>query len=314
MDAAKEAFQTMQKLIVELPTLTVTMKGKELMVYLLAANEAVNAVLLVKRRRRQMPIHYVCRPLNAIKGHVLANFLVGTMAGNDPLSEGTTRSKKFLEPDEAPKSSKSKEAQTIITLIDDTGTWKLYTDGASNDHGSGAELILIDLEGMEYFVEGSYKARGEQIKKYKGKVLEMVKYFDKFRISHIPREENKKANALSKLVAVQREGLMKGVLVEEINERHDQRFPGLKDICGRGKLSEIMYKHCFKSFGADTKSRIKKSSAPLVRTGIRSLRVADRGNAEFMKGSTMASAHGADVKGKRTDHIEESEHLWSKAR
>ncbi|GKE13299.1 reverse transcriptase domain-containing protein, partial [Tanacetum coccineum] len=38
-------------------------------------------------------------------------------------------------------------------------------------------------------------------------------------ISHIPREKNKKANALSKLAAVQCEGLTKGVLVEELNER-----------------------------------------------------------------------------------------------
>ncbi|GKB07815.1 reverse transcriptase domain-containing protein [Tanacetum coccineum] len=47
----------------------------------------------------------------------------------------------------------------------------------------------------------------------------MVKCFDKFRISHIPREENKKANTLRKLAVVQCEGLMKGLLVEELNER-----------------------------------------------------------------------------------------------
>ncbi|GJS82931.1 reverse transcriptase domain-containing protein [Tanacetum coccineum] len=39
----------------------------------------------------------------------------------------------------------------------------------------------------------------------------------------------------------------------------------------------------------------------------------DRGNAEFIEGSTMASAHGADVKGKRACHIEEPEHPWSEA-
>ncbi|GKG28193.1 reverse transcriptase domain-containing protein, partial [Tanacetum coccineum] len=39
------------------------MKGDELMVYLSAANEAVSSVLLVERRGRQMPIHYVSRLL-----------------------------------------------------------------------------------------------------------------------------------------------------------------------------------------------------------------------------------------------------------
>ncbi|GKA37260.1 reverse transcriptase domain-containing protein [Tanacetum coccineum] len=53
----------MKKLIAELPTLTAPMKGEELMVYLSAANEAVSVVLLVERRGRQMPIHYVSRSL-----------------------------------------------------------------------------------------------------------------------------------------------------------------------------------------------------------------------------------------------------------
>ncbi|GJZ06592.1 reverse transcriptase domain-containing protein [Tanacetum coccineum] len=220
-DAVEEAFQKMQKLIAEIPTLTAPMKGEELMVYLSTANEAVRSVLLVERRARQMPIHYVCRslqgvevnyapmeklalalvhadrrlrryfqghtikvimkkpinqilnsreasgrlakwavelgaygityvPSNAIKGQVLADFLDDTMAGDDPTSKGTTKTKKILEPDEDPKSSRSKEEQTVVGLIDDTNTWKMYIDGASNDHGSGAGLILIDPKGMEY--------------------------------------------------------------------------------------------------------------------------------------------------------------------
>ncbi|GKA12876.1 reverse transcriptase domain-containing protein [Tanacetum coccineum] len=201
--------------------LTAPMKGEELMVYLSATDEVVSVVLLVERRGRQMPIHYVSRslqgvevnyalmgklalalvlttrrlrryfqgytikvitdkpinqilnsreasgrlakwvvelgayrityaPRNAIKGQVLADFLSDTMAGDDPMSEKTTRSKKFLEPDKAPESSRSKEEQTVAAPIDGIDTWKLYTDGASNDHGSGAGLTLIDLEGMEY--------------------------------------------------------------------------------------------------------------------------------------------------------------------
>ncbi|GKB06062.1 hypothetical protein Tco_0834295 [Tanacetum coccineum] len=102
----------------------------------------------------------------------------------------------------------------------------------------------------------------------------MVKCFDKFRISHIPREENKKANTLRKLAVVQCEGLMKGLLVEELNERVRRRgirrnqadqdiYKGLKPIY-QAYSSKIMYEHYFKSFIADTKSRLRKSSAPLV--------------------------------------------------
>ncbi|GKA78367.1 reverse transcriptase domain-containing protein [Tanacetum coccineum] len=68
-------------------------------------------------------------------------------------------------------------------------------------------------------VEGSYEAKGEKTKKYKEKALEMIRSFNNFQISHIPREDNKKADALSKLAVVQCKGLTKGVLIEELNER-----------------------------------------------------------------------------------------------
>nr|GEW53494.1 putative ribonuclease H-like domain-containing protein [Tanacetum cinerariifolium] len=157
------------------------------------------------------------------------------------------------------------ETKALENLRTKTDIWKLYTNGASNEHGSKAGLILIDPEGAEYSyalrlnfansnndaeyeaqlaglrvatkmkvkkmhafvdsklvanqVEGLYKAKGKKTKKYKEKALEMIRSFNNFKISHIPREENKKADALSKLVAVQCEGLTKGVLIEELNER-----------------------------------------------------------------------------------------------
>ncbi|GJU59297.1 reverse transcriptase domain-containing protein [Tanacetum coccineum] len=64
---AEEAFQEMKKLIAELPTLTAPKKKKELMVYLSAASEVVNAVLLVEREGKQAPIHYVSRTLQGAK-------------------------------------------------------------------------------------------------------------------------------------------------------------------------------------------------------------------------------------------------------
>ncbi|GJX71706.1 reverse transcriptase domain-containing protein [Tanacetum coccineum] len=60
---AEEAFQTMKKLIMELPMLTTYMKDEELKVYLSAANKAVSAILLVERNGRQVPIYYVNRAL-----------------------------------------------------------------------------------------------------------------------------------------------------------------------------------------------------------------------------------------------------------
>ncbi|GJS64306.1 reverse transcriptase domain-containing protein [Tanacetum coccineum] len=249
------------------------------MVYLSAANEAVSAVLLVERRGRQAPIHYVSRTLqgaeiiyplieklvlalvhaarrlrrlakwgielkaygikyalrSAIKGQVLADFLADTMAEdsstqvkasgpNDTLTERKSR-----EEQEAPKTKTPKSLGT------ETDIWKLYTDGASIEHGSGAGLILIDPEGAEYSYafrlnftnlnnDAEYEAllAGLRIAA-KIKVKKMHAFVDSklvaSQISNIPREDNKKADALSKLAAVQCEGLTKGVLIEELNER-----------------------------------------------------------------------------------------------
>ncbi|GJV56737.1 reverse transcriptase domain-containing protein [Tanacetum coccineum] len=52
--------------------------------------------------------------------------------------------RKSREEQEAP------EAKTYENLGTEADIWKLYTDGASNKHGSGAGLILIDPEGAEY--------------------------------------------------------------------------------------------------------------------------------------------------------------------
>ncbi|GJX82017.1 reverse transcriptase domain-containing protein [Tanacetum coccineum] len=172
-------------------------------------------------------------PRNAIKGHVLADFLANTVAGENTPNKGAPNSKAAPDPKEAPESSKGKEEQTISDPMAEADVWKLYTDEGSSDHGSGAGIILIDPEGVEYSYafrlnfsnsnnDAEYKAllAGLRIatrmkvkkmtKKYKEKVLE---------ISHTLREQNKKADALSKLAAVQCEGLTKGVLVEELNKR-----------------------------------------------------------------------------------------------
>ncbi|GKA74191.1 hypothetical protein Tco_0780493 [Tanacetum coccineum] len=55
--------------------------------------------------------------------------------------------------------------------------------------------------------------------KYRENVLELAGVFNKFQITHIPRAENRKADALSTLATVQFDHLSKEVLVEVLNER-----------------------------------------------------------------------------------------------
>ncbi|GJS62492.1 reverse transcriptase domain-containing protein [Tanacetum coccineum] len=143
----------MEKLVAELLTFNTLMKGKELIVYLSTADEAV-----------------------------LADFLA------DTITEVGQAQKEVPVKEDIPELSKAKDTigERDLALRSDTQ------------------------------VEGSYEGKNEEIQ---GNVLEITTLFDKFCISHIPRAQNKKTDALSKLAVVQLDHLTKEVLVEVLNER-----------------------------------------------------------------------------------------------
>nr|GEU56884.1 hypothetical protein [Tanacetum cinerariifolium] len=85
----------------------------------------------------------------------------------------------------------------------------------SNKHEGQKMHAFVDSKLVANQVEGSYEARGEKTKKYKKKTLEMIRSFNNFQISHILMEENRKADALSKLVVVQCEGLTKEEMLHQ---------------------------------------------------------------------------------------------------
>ncbi|GKD40504.1 reverse transcriptase domain-containing protein [Tanacetum coccineum] len=164
------------------------------------------------------------------------------MVEDSPTQVKTKEPNKILVEGESMEEYKAMETKAPENLRTEPDIWKLYTDEASNKHGSGAGLILIDPDGAEYSyalrlnfansnndaeyeallaglriatkmkvekmhafidsklvasqVEGSYEAKGEKTKKYKEKTLEMIRSVNNFQISHIPREENRKADAL----------------------------------------------------------------------------------------------------------------------
>ncbi|GKC13073.1 reverse transcriptase domain-containing protein, partial [Tanacetum coccineum] len=60
---AEITFYQMKKLIAELPTLTAPKEKEELIMYLVAAKEAISVVLMTERDGKQMPIYFVSRAL-----------------------------------------------------------------------------------------------------------------------------------------------------------------------------------------------------------------------------------------------------------
>nr|GEX73273.1 reverse transcriptase domain-containing protein [Tanacetum cinerariifolium] len=64
IEKAESAFHELKKMVLDLPALTTPLPKKNLFVYLAASQEAVSAVLLVIRKGRKHPVHYVSRTLH----------------------------------------------------------------------------------------------------------------------------------------------------------------------------------------------------------------------------------------------------------
>ncbi|GKB52574.1 reverse transcriptase domain-containing protein [Tanacetum coccineum] len=132
-------------------------------------------------------------PRNVVKGQVLADFITKTPDGE--LSE-----EYFGMPKVSPERV-------------DTEEWTLFTDRASSLKGSGAGLVLIGPG-----INRNYLARSDGMVKYLAKAKEYIAYFKSFSIKNIPRNQNQKADVLSKLASVAFNHLTKEVLVEVLNE------------------------------------------------------------------------------------------------
>ncbi|GJV73184.1 reverse transcriptase domain-containing protein [Tanacetum coccineum] len=187
------------------PTLTTPKKGKTLMMYLAVADEAVSVILLTKRVGRQMPIHYVSRSLQ------------GAETNYAPMEKLT------LALVHVAKRLRRGVSHTIRTKGYSKGSGH---DKLSNRHfniGSGAGLILIAPDDVKYSNalclnlsnlnnDAEYEAllAGLRIT-----TKMQVKDIHAFVDSKLVTSQNRKADALSKLAAVQFDHLSKEVLVEK---------------------------------------------------------------------------------------------------
>ncbi|GKC77272.1 reverse transcriptase domain-containing protein [Tanacetum coccineum] len=192
---AEATLQEMKKFMEILPTLTTLIQEEILIIYLTSSTESISTALFAKREEDQVPIY--------------------TSIDNKK---------------ETKEKANTKPAKTRCE-------WKLFTDGAVSSDGSGAGLMLIDLEGKEYTytlrfrfettnnellvnkIKGTYVAKQPTIREYLQKTKEALKGFDSYTIEHIRRNQNKKADALSKLTWMTFEHLTKEVLVEVLSKQ-----------------------------------------------------------------------------------------------
>nr|GEV13546.1 reverse transcriptase domain-containing protein [Tanacetum cinerariifolium] len=158
-------------------------------------------------------IHY--RPRVSVNGQILADFIVERPEEDSP---------------DTPMEEEGEFPEPCI----------LFTDGSSCTDGFGAGLILTNPEGMEFTYairlkfdatnnEAEYEALiaelriAEQMEadviRYLEKVKALTGSFKAFSIKQIPKSENKKADALSKIASTSFAHLSKQVLVEKLKEK-----------------------------------------------------------------------------------------------
>ncbi|XP_024018846.1 uncharacterized protein LOC112090267 [Morus notabilis] len=115
----EEAFQKLKEHLGMLLILSKPITNEELSLYLSVSQHAMSSVLIREEEKVQLPVYYVSkRLLDAIKGQALADFL-----------------------------AEFSHRPTPSTHEVKTTRWRLYVDGASNENGSGAGVLLINPEG-----------------------------------------------------------------------------------------------------------------------------------------------------------------------
>nr|GFC05676.1 reverse transcriptase domain-containing protein [Tanacetum cinerariifolium] len=172
---AEKAFKQMNQLIAELPMLTIPMEKEELIVYLAAAKKTVSAVLMTKKKAKQMCIYFVSR---ALRGPELNYTSMEKLVITDqPIQQVLSRPEVAgrlqiwsIELGEYVihyKPGVSVKGHILADLIverpeeDSSNTpmemkeelpepWILFMDGSSYTDGFGAGLILTSPEGMEF--------------------------------------------------------------------------------------------------------------------------------------------------------------------
>nr|XP_027066312.1 uncharacterized protein LOC113692140 [Coffea arabica] len=84
--------------------------------------------------------------------------------------------------------------------------------------GASHILVYSDSQLIVCQILGEYEVRNEVMHRYLSKVLQLVAHFESFEIQRIPRSQNRRADALSRLASTSFADLNKTVLVEVLAE------------------------------------------------------------------------------------------------
>ncbi|KAL7589956.1 hypothetical protein Lser_V15G41281 [Lactuca serriola] len=184
------------------------------------------------------------RPRTSIKGQALADFLLEIPDGGNPAKEKVWVVKEAptgdgswtLYTDGAPSREGSGAGLILTSPEGEEVTYALRFDFHTSNNEAEYEALLAGLRLAKQMgakvvtaltdsrlaanqVNGSFEVRDQRMGRYVKMVKQLVGSFGQFTIKQIPRSENKRADALSKLVSTCFDHLSKKVLVEVLRER-----------------------------------------------------------------------------------------------
>ncbi|GJY85015.1 reverse transcriptase domain-containing protein [Tanacetum coccineum] len=227
----------------ELPTLTTLEQKEALFVYLIASREAVSGVLVANRKGKQLPVrlrrYFEAHLIQVITDQPIKQIL------NKPEVSGKL-AKYAIElgaynityiPRTTVKGQRGVRAGLV--LIDTSGmeyTYAIRLTFSSTNNEVEYEALLaglriarkikvqlldvkVDSKLVAYQMNREFVASSEGMEKYLAKAKKQVASFKKFSIKNIPRNQNQKADVLSKLASVAFNHLTKEILVEVLNAK-----------------------------------------------------------------------------------------------
>ncbi|GJR72596.1 reverse transcriptase domain-containing protein [Tanacetum coccineum] len=205
---------------------------------MLSNPEVAGRLLKWRFELEEHDIHY--RPRTSVKGHILADFIV-ERSEDDPLDTIMEGKEELLDPwilfTDGSSCINGSGAGLIITNPDRmefTYALRFRFSATSNEaeyEALIAGLLIAEQMGVKNLqanvdsklvanqVNGVYMAKEPGMIKYLDKVKNLASAFKEFSIKQVPRGENKKADALSKMASTSFAHLSKQVLVEELKEK-----------------------------------------------------------------------------------------------
>ncbi|GJU63899.1 reverse transcriptase domain-containing protein [Tanacetum coccineum] len=255
---AEEAFKQMKKLISELPMLVAPIENEELIVYLAAAKETQSvkgsgsnytsmekSVLALVHASKRLKRYFQAHPIIVIKDQPIQQLLSRPkVAGR--LQKWSIKLGEYAihyRPRVSVKGQiftdfivKRQEEESLDTLMGEEEEipelYILFIDGSSCIDSSRAGLILTNPEGMEFTYASRFRFDATNNEAKYEALINRLKIVEQMGVKNlqanvdsrlvanqVPKSENKKADALSKIASTSFAHLSKQVLVEELKEK-----------------------------------------------------------------------------------------------